>query len=221
MNDNEANNEIPVVAIEDLSKPIRDDEVEWRVLRKGEKNGRVWAHLAPYVDSRAIQKRLDKCCGAANWQNRVATVGIPTLQGKKAEDTGTSGGFGMTVGIGIRIGGDWIWKWDGADFSRGMEITKSAISDGLKRAACLWGIGRDLYDLPMTFAQRVEKGRAPKDIDPRRVVTFRQGSDYYWALAPLLGAIGAPSLHPKNPPAQTSGERPKAQQEPAGAAEQG
>lgn len=164
-----------------LAEPFTDEELEWRVLRKGKSvKGQIWAQLAPYVDSRSIQNRLDKVVKPENWQNRIETIK-------------TSEGVGMTVGIGIKIEGEWIWKWDGADFSRGIELTKSAISDGLKRAAVLWGIGRWLYTLEQHWAENITEGRPPRSATD--IVRFEEPKGtWLWCRTPKLGYKPDPEL---------------------------
>ena len=50
-------------------------------------------------------------------------------------------------GIGIKIDDEWVWRWNaGAEGSIGEG--KSTASDALKRAATVWGIGRELYRTP-------------------------------------------------------------------------
>lgn len=174
---------------EALAEPFTDDELEWRILRKGEKNDKIWAQLAPYVDSRAIQNRLDKVVKPENWQTRIQIIEMPPVYSK--DEAPKLDQRGMTIGIGIRIEGEWIWKWDGADFSRGMELTKSAISDGLKRAAVQWGIGRWLYTLDQEWANNIAPGRPPKGT---RGIHFQHGNKWYWCPTPKLGYKPDPEL---------------------------
>lgn len=50
-------------------------------------------------------------------------------------------------GIGIKIEDEWIWRWNaGAEGTVGEG--KSTASDAFKRAATMWGIGRELYYTP-------------------------------------------------------------------------
>lgn len=106
--------------LEDLKKPIAP---KWRV--QSVKNGK--AICVPYLDARAVQQRLDEVCGAEKWQNSY--------------DPETGSGS-----IGILIESDWIWKSDVGAESK-VEKEKGKASDAFKRAAVLWGIGRDLYNL--------------------------------------------------------------------------
>lgn len=159
----------------ELAAPFTDEELEWRVLRKGVGNKGIWCMLAAYVTSRAIQNRLDHVVGPDKWQNTIETIEVTPVGGDSA-------GTGIVVGLGIRIDFDWIWKKDGADFSRGMEVTKSGISDGLKRAASLWGIGRYLYTIGEHWGKDIQQGYGPKGS-----ISFKEGGQSYWCHAPKLG----------------------------------
>jgi len=113
---------------------------KWRV--QSTKNNK--AICVPYLDARAVQQRLDDVCGTENWQNTYDP------------ETGSAS-------IGILINDDWIWKSDvGVDSS--VEKIKGKASDAFKRAAVLWGIGRDLYN----------KGTKVLDADGKNAAT-KQG----------------------------------------------
>jgi len=131
-----------------LAEPFGEDHLEWRVLRSGSKNGKPWAHVAPFIKSREIMARLDEVCGPADWQvkHHVSQTGVITE-------------------IGIKIDGEWVWKADGAGFTD-VESFKGGVSDGLKRAGVPWGIGRYLYDLPgPMWAEFVDRGKYSAKID--------------------------------------------------------
>lgn len=125
-----------------LRDSFEADEIEWRVQQSGEKNGRVWAACVPYVTNRAIQTRLDEVAGAGNWRNEF-------MPGP---------GGGVLCGLSIRVSGEWVTKWDGAE-NTGVEGVKGGLSSAMKRAAVQWGIGRYLYGLEETFAHVHEGGR--------------------------------------------------------------
>jgi len=86
----------------------------------------------PYVDSRAVQDRLDDVLGVAGWQDSYQLLpdgsAVCTLR--------------------VRIGEEWITKQDVGSPSEQPDAgdrMKSAFSDALKRAAVKFGIGRYLY----------------------------------------------------------------------------
>lgn len=93
----------------------------WRIQSvKGNK-----AICVPYYDARQVQQKFDEVCGPEKWQNTYDP------------ETGASS-------IAILIDNDWVWKTDvGTDSN--VEKIKGKASDAFKRAAVLWGVGRDLY----------------------------------------------------------------------------
>lgn len=172
--------EINFKALQDF---FESDALEWRIQQAGEKHGRVWAICVPYVTNRAIQVRLDEVAGPENWRNEFRP--------------GPDGG--VMCGISIRVGGEWVTKWDGAE-NTDVEGVKGGLSGAMKRAAVQWGIGRYLYALDETFANVHDNGRF-------RGKT-RDGSSFRWdpphlpravipaAAAPAAGAPSGPVLLP-------------------------
>ena len=102
-----------------LKRPFPVVKIKWR---KGGGN----KDLA-YIDARDVMDRLDSIFGIAGWQTGYEFIGDR-----------------MICTIVCKIEGDWIAKSDGADDTK-IESAKGGISDSLKRAAVLWGIGRYLY----------------------------------------------------------------------------
>ena len=97
-------------------------------------------------------------------------------------------------GISIRVNGEWICKYDGAD-NTDVEGTKGGFSAAMKRAAVPWGVGRYLYGIGETFAVIDENGAefgTCKDAEGK-AVRFRWNP-------------------PKLPPAVLPGEQAKASQ---------
>lgn len=114
-----------------LAAEFPQDAVHWRVQGQPyERNGSHSAMALAYIDARDVMDRLDAVCGPGNWQNRYSE----TATGR------------VLCEIGICIDGAWVWKSDGAG-NTAVEGEKGGISDALKRAAVLWGIGRYLYRL--------------------------------------------------------------------------
>lgn len=50
-------------------------------------------------------------------------------------------------GIGIKLDDEWVWRWN-AGVEGNIGEGKSRASDAFKRAATMWGIGRELYYTP-------------------------------------------------------------------------
>lgn len=132
------------VNIDDLRKlhdKFAPTDLEWRVQSCGERNGKIWAVALCYVTNRAIMNRLDKVVKPHNWKNEYSA--------------GPHGG--VMCGISIKINGEWITKFDGAD-NTAVESVKGGFSDSMKRAAVQWGVGRYLYNLEASFADVTESG---------------------------------------------------------------
>jgi len=134
-----------------LREPFEHHEIEWRVQTNSkDKDGKPWVLVVPYLTSRGVQDRLDDVIGATNW----SLVQKPTPCNR-----------GYLAGLSIKHDGEWITKWDGAEFTN-IEPLKGALSGALKRAAVLWGIGRYLYDLDTFWADCAHvPGRYNKEWD--------------------------------------------------------
>ena len=102
-----------------LKRPIKN--VKWR---KGYKNGKDLV----YIDARDVMDRLDTVFGIDGWQTKYEYLG-----GR------------MICNLSVRFDLEWITKSYGAGDSN-IEGEKGGISDSLKRAAVLLGIGRYLYN---------------------------------------------------------------------------
>lgn len=127
---------------EALKKPFRPEEIEWRVQSAGQKDGKVWAMVLAYVDSRAIMNRLDEVLGIDGWKNNIREI--------------SNGSF--LCELSIKVNGEWITKTDGSD-QTDFEAVKGGISGAIKRAGALMGIGRYLYKLDATYAKVHDKGK--------------------------------------------------------------
>lgn len=144
-----------------LREPFPQRDIEFRVQRSGEKNGRVWAFVLAYVTNRAIQERLDDVVGPDRWQNEFRE----------------GPGGGVICGISVLTANGWITKWDGAENTQ-IESVKGGLSDSMKRAAVQWGIGRYLYKLDGTFAEIVDGKGEHRD-------KTKDGTWYSWNAPPL------------------------------------
>lgn len=126
----------------ELTKPFPPKDIEWRVQKLISKER---ALVLAYVTNRAVQERLDSVCGAENWKNEY----------QKGPDGG------VLCGLSIKIGDEWVTKWDGAENTQ-VEEVKGGLSAAMKRAAVQWGIGRYLYNLEagwVTIYSDKKKGR--------------------------------------------------------------
>lgn len=140
-----------------LDEPFASSDIEWRAQSCGKGNNGFWVSVLAYVTNRAIMSRLDEVCGKENWRNEYRDVG---KDGKVVE-----------CGISIKIGGEWVTKWDAAE-ETSIEAVKGGRSGAMKRAAVQWGIGRYLYNLDAGWGQIVERGE-------HRAKT-KQGEFFQW-----------------------------------------
>lgn len=128
-----------------LADPFPPSDIEWRIGQAGlTRDGKPWAKCLAYITSRAIMERLDTVVGPSQWRNEFREWPLGTT--------------GVLCGLSIKIGTEWVTKWDGADQPE-TEPVKGGFSNALKRAGVLWGIGRYLYDLPEGFATISEQGK--------------------------------------------------------------
>lgn len=124
-----------------LQEPFPAEDIEWRV---GSTNGDKTKGIAlAYVTNRAIMNRLDSIFGPFGWKNEFR---------EWKENS-------QLCGISIKVEGEWITKWDGADDSQ-TEAVKGGLSDAMKRAGYQWGIGRYLYNLENQWVPITARGRS-------------------------------------------------------------
>jgi hypothetical protein len=116
-----------------LAAEFPRDAVHWRAQTLAKDGAKALA-LA-YLDARDVMDRLDSVCTPAGWRNSVTE----TPKGR------------LIATIEIKIGDEWVGKTDGAG-DTAVEGEKGGISDSLKRAAVLWGIGRYLYRMESVWA---------------------------------------------------------------------
>jgi hypothetical protein len=122
--------------IDMLKEPFDTRVIHWRV---GSTNKEKTKGIAlAYVNARDVMKRLDDVMGM-DWQVRYPFEGC--------------------CEIGLKIGGEWLWRSNGAG-ETDFEGEKGRYSDAFKRAAVLWGIGRYLYYLTNEWVEIKPQGRS-------------------------------------------------------------
>lgn len=141
----------PEEIMKELAAPFPASDVEWRVQNTNKDHTRGMA--VPYIDSRAIQNRLDTVVGVFNWKTEYR----PWHQIEKGEKANASQLCGLSIYCADRQ--EWIQKWDAAENSD-IEPVKGGISDSFKRAAVLWNVGRYLYDLEPVWVDVEPRGRS-------------------------------------------------------------
>lgn len=132
----------------ELARPFAAEDLEWRLQKTFESQGRMSGIAVPFVTNRAIMNRLDSVVGPENWYNDYRPW---HAAGKKEA---------QICGISIHFEGrGFITKWDGAEDSD-IEPIKGGLSDSMKRAAVQWGIGRVLYNMDTVFVEVEQRGKS-------------------------------------------------------------
>lgn len=152
-----------------LRSCFAEEDISWRPLVYTRDKKR--ALVVAYISNRAIMDRLDAVCGPANWRNSFRR--------------GPDGG--VICGISIRIDGEWVTKWDGAENTE-IESVKGGLSASMRRAAVHWGIGRYLYRLPRVWVPVDERGRPART--PSLPPDFRPGNVLPLPVPPGIAASG-------------------------------
>lgn len=123
-----------------LSQPFSESDLRWRVGRSGISNGKPWALILAYIDSRDVMNRLDEVVGIDGWQDKITETASSVY----------------ICELSVKIGDKWITKTDGAEKTQ-IEGGKGGISDSFKRTAVKFGIGRYLYNIKKVFAVFCDK----------------------------------------------------------------
>lgn len=161
-----------------LAEPFPAEDIEWRISRSGIGQKGIFCLVLAYITARAIQKRLDDVCGAENWRNEEPRV--IEVNGKSA----------FACGISIRIGEEWVTKWDvaepTAEHGSVSAPAKGGFSGAMKRAGAQWGIGRYLYYLDETFAEVSDNGQG-RQWNYAKIKTDEGPKTFYWKTPSLPG----------------------------------
>jgi hypothetical protein len=126
-----------------LCEPFPIEEISWRVGPTAKREDVTKGQPLCYIDARTVMDRLDSVCGLDGWQCTY-TPGV-----------GTS----IVCNIGILVGGDWIWRADGAG-ATDVEAEKGTLSDAFKRAAVRFGIARYLYEIDAPWLELEPHGKS-------------------------------------------------------------
>lgn len=139
-----------------LEAPFEANEIDWRVIIT--KRDKTQGQVAAYVDSRAIQRRLDSVLGRNNWQNKFNPV---------PGDSKATTSYVCEISIYYADRKEWITKSDGAG-GTDIEPVKGGLSNAFKRAASMWGIGRYLYELTGAWV-KLKDGKYIDDTEKPRL----------------------------------------------------
>jgi hypothetical protein len=153
------------------------------------KDGKALA--VAYIDARDVMSRLDDVVGCDKWYATFNQVGDKSVE----------------CHLYVKFGDEWICKSDVGGTSDQPEEdnrVKAGYSDALKRAAIHWGIGRSIYQLPMSWVPAEGKRLAQ---EPKLPLWYIQGHQ-----APPSVATPAKAGEPAPAPAPAA-NAPKASPE--------
>ena len=124
-----------------LTNPLNAGQIEFKINTVSKTNSGVWASILAYKDARTDMQVLDDVCGPFNWSIEYQRDSKGILQ--------------CTISIWDETKVQWISKTSNGVASD-FESEKGEYSDAMKRAAFMWGIGRQLYDFPAIWIQLSE-----------------------------------------------------------------
>jgi len=176
----------------EIQKALQANFTQAQVSFKPQKVEGGKALAVAYIDARDVMSRLDDVVGCDNWYATYNQVGEKSIE----------------CHLYVQINGNWICKSDvGGTSSQPDEDdrVKAGYSDALKRAAIHWGIGRSIYQLPMSWVPAEGKRLAQ---EPKLPLWYIQGHQAPPAVAaPAKTAEPAPAPvanAPKASPEQLS-----------------
>lgn len=152
--------------------PIPLDQIEWRPDGKPTdvERGEGRCRYVSYIDARHAAAALDNWVGPLNWRCHYSPPetwdqGLVMWCHIDVRDTDT---------------GEWVRKSDIGKQSQ-FESEKGLVSDAFKRAAVAWGVGRNLYELPMMWAicKVSQNGKVFKHAKADQQITERLVSEGY------------------------------------------
>ena len=181
--------------LEKLRDPLSADEIDFRVqsINKG-----GYATILAYKDARVDINRLDKVCGALNWQRKH-----------------TRDNHNCVVSIYDKDKGEWVGKEDTGVASMA-EAQKGLASDSFKRSCFNWGIGIELYDYPViqiklnTNEFKIEGGKVKQTWDLKL-------RDWVWSNEFVDGKLTKLSAHDEKGKLRYSYDISKNTKSPSGA----
>ncbi len=113
---------------EKLKASFPEENIKWRITATTQDKTKGLA--VPYIDTRAIQNRLDDILGIDGWKVSYRPI----------DD-------GFICSLSLKLNNEWITKEDGANLTD-YEKIKGGISGAFKRAASsCFGIGRYIYNI--------------------------------------------------------------------------
>lgn len=171
-----------------LSEHFPEDAIGWKPQRLYPRDNPTKALMVPHITSRHVMDRLDLVVGPAGWQQD-----FEFLPGVKAVRLMLTV-LGITkCDIGFVAGDD-----DAA--------IKGSVSDGLKRAAVLFGIGRYLYSAEKQWVDWDAKKKKPTE-DPRLIVKNGPKPEKAKKARKVVAPEGEPPRESDRPKTELAGDQ--------------
>lgn len=161
--------------LEILNRPLKREQIDFKVAQVAKSGDNVYANILAYKDARTDMEVLDEACGRMNWQVTYQRDSKGVLQ--------------CSIGVRDEATKEWVWKTSNgveSDF----ESEKGEYSDAFKRAGFMWGIGRQLYDMPSIRVILNEKDYTEKDGKPKATGWLRP-NDWRWTVSEDYKSITA------------------------------
>ena len=140
---------LETMTLAQLTAPFEKGDVKFKP--QALSNDGTKALAVPYIDARAVMDRLDDVLGPENWSDEYLVISPDSVM------------CTLAIRFPGAKDGEWTRKADVGSKSgqpdEGDQM-KAAFSDGLKRAAIKFGIGRYIYSLPKQWCdcETYEKG---------------------------------------------------------------
>lgn len=141
--------------LEELRKPFPEEAIEWKPQRLWPKDNPTKALAVPFIKARHVMDRLDEVVGPANWEHDFDELPSGSIKSKLTVLGITKCDRGFVAG----------------EDDKGL---KGSVSDGLKRAAVHFGIGRYLYDAEAVWVDWDDKH---KKFAQEPQLTFKEGRE--------------------------------------------
>lgn len=145
-----------------LAAPLPPTSIEWRQDGKPiTRDGKFFARFVAYVEAGTVRQRLDSVV-PGEWD--LTMTPLPSLVAHEGSETLCAFKSRLQILGVVR-----------EDVGQGSDY-KSAVTDSFKRAAVRFGIGHELYDMPLLWVELDGDGKYAKPLeDPASVYARKNG----------------------------------------------
>ena len=212
--------------VEILTRPLTPDEMEWRVQQAGMGANGPWAKIVPYKTARTDRARLNEAVGPFGWRSTTQwgefTEYIKDPKNPKGPKIPVLRvGFTTWIEIKDPDTGEWSGKY-GCAAGTDIEAFKGGDSDSFKRAGFAWGIGEELYDMDVEWADCSSQKKPGYEYASGSYYNKQQEKwvkfTYYWKPKRAGRVAAGESEYRPDGPEATPPSEPQAQTAPAPAA---